>query len=84
MATQTDRTSYTYNDDGERQGPKYPNIEVRLTGADGNAFAILARVREAMRRGGVPKGEITQFTTAATSGDYSNLLRTCTDWVKVR
>ena len=32
-------------------GPK-TNIRVRLVGQDGNAFAILARVRSALRRGG--------------------------------
>ena len=32
-------------------GPK-TNIRVKLVGEDGNAFAILARVRSALRRGG--------------------------------
>lgn len=81
-ASQT-ASSASIDADVERVGPRYPDVEVRLVGADGNAFAILARVREAMRRGGVPKGEITQFTSAATSGDYHNLIRTCMEWVTV-
>ena len=32
-------------------GPK-TSIRVKLVGEDGNAFAILARVRSALRRGG--------------------------------
>jgi hypothetical protein len=35
---------------------KYPEIEVELIGTDGNAFAILGKVQEALKRGGVPAG----------------------------
>ena len=41
--------------------PKYPNIRVNLVGEDGNAFAILGRVQNSMRRAGVPKEEIDKF-----------------------
>ncbi len=61
----------------------YPNIEVSLVGEDGNAFAILGRVRKAMRRGNVPANEITKFHDEATSGDYDHLLRTCLKYVTV-
>tara|TARA_R100001143_G_C3356007_1_gene132379 strand:+ start:1653 stop:1859 length:207 start_codon:yes stop_codon:yes gene_type:complete len=60
---------------------KYPEIEVQLTGEDGNAFFILCRVSGALRRGGVSKEEIAQFNTEAQSGDYDNLLRVCMAWV---
>jgi hypothetical protein len=60
---------------------KYPNIKVRLTGQDGNAFAILARVKTAMRKHDVPASEMSQFMKEATSGDYNKLLCTCMDWV---
>ena len=33
--------------------PKYPDIEIRLLGEDGNAFSILGRVRRAMYRSGL-------------------------------
>ena len=32
---------------------KYPHIEVQLVGTDGNAFAIIAKVRQAMHRAGI-------------------------------
>jgi hypothetical protein len=61
--------------------PKYPEIEVQLTGEDGNAFSIMGRVVEAMREAKVPQDEITKFTKECMSGDYANLLATCTEWV---
>jgi hypothetical protein len=62
--------------------PKYPHVRVRLTGQDGNAFAILARVRNAMRKGGVSREEMAQYRKEATSGDYNNLLRVTMQWVE--
>lgn len=61
--------------------PKYPTIEVELSGQDGNAFNLLGLVSRALRTGGVSPEE---FTAEATSGDYDHLLRTCTKWVNVR
>lgn len=61
---------------------KYPNIKVRLTGKDGNAFFILGRVKEAMKKGKVPNDEVTAFLEEAMSGDYNHLLATCMKWVK--
>jgi hypothetical protein len=60
---------------------KYPDIQVRLVGEDGNAFAILGRVTKAMRRAGVPKSETDLFFKEAMSGDYNRLLATCMAWV---
>ena len=54
--------------------PKYPNIEVELTGRDGNAFAVMGAVTKALRRNKVPQAEIDQYTEQAMSGDYDNLL----------
>lgn len=62
---------------------KYPEIEVQLTGQDGNAFMILGLVQKALRRAGVPKEEQQAFIAEATSGDYSHLLQTAMNWVKV-
>ena len=61
--------------------PKYPDVHVKMIGADGNAFAILGRVQKAMRLAGVPKAEVLAFYTEATSGDYDHLLQTCIRWV---
>ena len=62
---------------------KYPNIHVELTGHDGNAIAILGRVRKALRRGAVPPKEVALFFEEATAGDYNDLLATCMRWVDV-
>ena len=42
------------------------DIRVRLTGEDGNIFAILGRVRHALRRGGHPE-LVDEVTSAVTS-----------------
>ena len=54
---------------------RHPEIKIDLVGQDGNAFAIMGRVTQAMQRGGCTKEEIKQYTDQATSGDYDNLLR---------
>jgi hypothetical protein len=63
---------------------KYPDVKVRLSGEDGNAFAILGRVRSAMRKARIPKEEIDAFMAEATAGDYDGLLVTCMKWVDAR
>lgn len=62
---------------------KYPEIEVQLTGRDGNAFVILGFVTAAMRRARLPQETINEFLAEAQSGDYDHLLRTCLKWVNV-
>lgn len=62
---------------------KYPNITVELTGHDGNAYSILARVKRAMRLYGLSDEEIAKFRAEAMSGNYDNLLQTCMRWVNV-
>ena len=53
---------------------EYPEIEVTLTGEDGNAFAIIGRVSKAIRQNRGPS-EASAFTDAATScGSYGELL----------
>lgn len=61
--------------------PKYPNVHVRLLGEDGNAFSILGRVRQAMKRAGLSEDDIAAYHAEATSGDYDNLLRVTMDTV---
>lgn len=63
---------------------KYPEVEVRLVGEDGNAFAIMGRVMSALKEAGVPKEEIDKYYAESTSGDYDNLLRTAVAWVSVK
>jgi len=61
---------------------KYPDIEVELTGQDGNAFAIIGAVSRALKRNG-HADEVPTFTAEAMSGDYDNLLQTAMRWVNV-
>lgn len=58
------------------------DIEVQLTGKDGNAFAIMGAVTQALKRGG-RRDLVDKFTEEATSGDYDNLLQTAMKYVEV-
>jgi hypothetical protein len=60
---------------------KYPEVEVQLSGEDGNAFFIIGRVRAALRRAGISKDEIDTFSQEAMWGDYDNVLQTAMKWV---
>jgi hypothetical protein len=62
---------------------KYPEIEVQLSGNDGNAFAIMGAVQKALRRAEIPQHEIEQYLNQSMSGDYDNLLRVAMNWVNV-
>jgi len=62
---------------------KYPEIEVQLTGNDGNAYAIMGAVRRALKRAKVSADEIAEYTKQSMSGDYDNLLRVAMSWVTV-
>jgi hypothetical protein len=61
--------------------PKYPHVHVQLTGEDGNAFSILARVQKALTKAQVPASEIELFMSTATSGDFDHLLQTVMRYV---
>ncbi len=63
--------------------PKYPDVAVRLTGHDGNAFSVIAAVSKALRKHGVPEDEVQEFKDEAMSGNYDHLLRTAMAWVDV-
>ena len=63
--------------------PKYPHVRVKLTGRDGNAFAVLGAVRAAMRRALISEAECEAFFREATAGDYDHLLATAMRWVDV-
>lgn len=62
--------------------PKYPNINIELVGEDGNAFSILGRCTQALKRNGL-NDQVEAFREQATSGDYDNLLRTVMAWFSV-
>jgi hypothetical protein len=60
--------------------PKFPNIEVQLSGEDGNAFFIIGRVSKALKKAGHIK-EAEKFRTEAMDGDYDDLLITAMKYV---
>ena len=60
---------------------KYPHVKVRLSGEDGNAFAILGRVARELRHAGVALEERKKFQAEATATDYNNVLQTVMRWV---
>lgn len=63
---------------------KYPNVKVKLTGKDGNAFMILGLVQRAMRKAKLTKDQIDEYMKEATSGDYNNLLCVTCRYVDAR
>jgi hypothetical protein len=62
-------------------GTVHPEILVRLTGTDGNAFAVLAAVAKALTRAGVVYEEVAEFRAEAMTCDYDNVIQTAMRWV---
>lgn len=62
--------------------PKH-DITVKLTGRNGNAFAILGAVVSAMKQAKLPIEDIDAYTKEATNGDYNHLLRVTKNTVHV-
>jgi hypothetical protein len=70
----------------EYRAPKtamYPNVGVQLSGQNGNAFAIVTAVVEALKAAGVDRDTVSQFRDEALASDYDELLSTCSEWVNV-
>lgn len=59
------------------------DVKVKLTGTDGNAFAIMGKVSGALRKAGASKEDVESYMQESMSGDYDNLLRTACKWVNV-
>ena len=64
-------------------GILFPDVKVQLTGTDGNALSIVARVRRALEGNGVHDDECERFVREALSGDYDKVLATACKWVNV-
>jgi hypothetical protein len=61
---------------GEAEGlPRYPDVQVRLTGTDGNAFAVIGLVRTAIRSAHGTEAADEFSHAAMQSGSYDELLR---------
>lgn len=63
--------------------PRYSEVEVQLTGNDGNAFSIMGAVSAALRKAGATQPEIMAYHDQSMAGDYDNLLRVAMEWVNV-
>ena len=63
--------------------PKYPDVDIRLVGEDGNAFAILGICQREARRQCVPDEEVKAFMQEAIAGNYDHLLATCQKWFNI-
>ena len=58
-------------------------LAVKLVGQDGNAFAIMGRVKQALKRAGADKEYIDRYVREAMAGDYNNLLRVSMEYAAV-
>lgn len=58
------------------------DVTVKLIGEDGNAYAILGRVKTALERAG-HKELAKEYIAEATKGDYNALLATTMEYVDV-
>ena len=56
---------------------------VKLVGEDGNAFSIMGRVQQSLRRAGADKEYIDKYLKEATVGDYDHLLVVSMGYVDV-
>jgi hypothetical protein len=63
--------------------PKYPHIDVRMVGEDGNAFAIIGRCLRQMRNAGCTQEQRDEFQSEVTAGDYNHLLCTVMNYFNV-
>jgi hypothetical protein len=58
-------------------------LTVKLIGEDGNAFSIITRCVEAMKKEKVSQSEIDGFVAEVTCGDYDHLLQTVMAWFNI-
>ena len=56
------------------------DVVVKLTGSDGNAYAVLGAVMKGLKHAG-HKDLAEQFIKEATSGDYDHLLQIAMNYV---
>lgn len=62
---------------------KYPDVEVELSGQDGNAVLIIGRVAKALRRAGHADAADEFSRDARASGSYDELLQLAMRTVEV-
>jgi hypothetical protein len=60
------------------------DVTVKLSGKDGNAFAIMGAVKTALKKAGATKEEIAEYLKDSMAGDYDNLLQVAMSWVAIK
>lgn len=71
------------DEEGFVPGTRIPLPKLKLVGEDGSAYAIMGRVREALRKKKVPREVELRFVAEATSGDYNNVIATAMRYAEV-
>lgn len=66
----------------KRKTGRKTDIKVKLLGEDGNAFHILGKVRQALKKGGY-HDLAEKYLEEAKTGDYDNLLRVTMEYVEI-
>lgn len=51
-----------------------------IENTDGNAYGLIATVKQGLRREGNSKDDIALFEEQAKAGDYDHLVATCLAW----
>jgi hypothetical protein len=74
-------------EDAEDEGPGRPaegsKPVCKLVGTDGNVFAVIGRVREALREAGQAERASEFVRRAFRAGSYDEVLRLCMEYVEV-
>jgi len=58
-------------------------VQVKLSGTDGNAYAIMGLVKQKMKDAGIEQAVIDKYLKEAKSGDYDHLLQVTMQYVIV-
>lgn len=65
----------TEHEEHTPDNPMYPEIVVKLSGTDGNVFALAGRVKSAMQKGGAERSDTKWFIDQLFQcGSYSEAL----------
>lgn len=57
------------------EGPKHPEVEVRLSDEDGNAFVLIGRTGGALKRAGLRSEAEVFYQEATACGSYDEVLQ---------
>jgi hypothetical protein len=69
--------------DGSKGRPALPKPTCQLSGTDANVFALIGRVRQALRGAGQADRALEFTDRAFRAGSYDEVLRLCFEYVEV-